>query len=362
MFYRERLRQARELRLLRQSELAELVGKSQGTIANIESGLGEPTKELLSAIAKHTGFPTSFFSTEPPIEFPSQSLMFRARASTTRRNATGACRFAEVVYETMVRTLENYVDPLPLSIPKSFESPIVTAQRARREMGLPPDTPIQHLIHFIEKSGVLMLALPIKFEKIDAFSAWVGAEPKRPVIALCKATAGDRIRWNVTHEWGHLILQTKQVQLRAQHHREADQFAAEFLLPEVAMRQELTTPVTLSSIAVLKPRWGVSLQTLVRRAFELSIISERQYRQLFEEIRARGWRSREPPNLDIPVEKPQALRQVAEIAYGHPINYARLAAESQLTIEMVKQILEGYEETSKPVRVGSSGKVIQLRR
>jgi Zn-dependent peptidase ImmA (M78 family)/transcriptional regulator with XRE-family HTH domain len=363
LFYRDRLRQARELCGLRQSELAKRVGRSQGTIANIESGISEPSKQLLADVAKSTGFPVAFFSTPTLIQFPTEEMMFRARASMARREAVAGCRYAEIVYELMVSVLESYVEPLHLSLQKSNDSPVLAAQKTRRVMRMPPDQPVTHVIHATEKSGVLVLALPLEFEKIDAFSACVGEEPKRPVIAVCRITTGDRVRWTVTHELAHVVLHSDRTQLRAEDHREADQFAAEFLLPEVAMRQELTAPVTLSSIAALKPKWGVSMQALVRRAFGLSIISERQYKHLFEEISANGWRMREPSNLDIPIEKPRALRQIAEIAYGHPIDYARLAAESQLTVEMVKQIMGGYEEALPEARrMSRSGKVIQLRR
>ncbi|MFI5093525.1 MAG: helix-turn-helix domain-containing protein [Candidatus Acidiferrales bacterium] len=362
MFYRERLRQARELSGLRQSELAERVKRSQGTIANIESGISAPSKQLLAEVAKCTGFPVAFFSTPILVQFPNEEMMFRARASMARREAVAGCRYAEIVYELMVRVLESYVEPLHLSLGKLADSPVLAAQKTRRLMGLAPDQPISHLVHSVEKSGVIVLALPLEFEKIDAFSACVGEEPKRPVIAVCRIATGDRIRWTVTHELAHIVLHSDRVQLRAEDHREADQFAAEFLLPEVAMRQELTAPVTLSSLAVLKPRWGVAMQALIRRAFGLSIISERQYKYLFEEIGAKGWRLREPKNLDIPVEKPRALRQIAEIAYGHPINYARLAEESQLTVEMVKQIMAGYDEPLAETRKLTSAKnVVQFR-
>lgn len=307
------------------------------------------------------GFPVAFFSTPILVHFPNEEMMFRARASMARREAVAGCRYAEIVYELMVRVLESYVEPLHLCLQKLADSPVLAAQKTRRLTGLAPDQPISHLVHTVEKSGVLVLALPMEFEKIDAFSARVG-EPRRPVIAVCRITTGDRVRWTVTHELAHVVLHSERIQLRAEDHREADQFAAEFLLPEVAMRQELTAPVTLSSVAVLKPKWGVSMQALVRRAFSLSIISERQYKHLFEEIGANGWRVREPKNLDIPVEKPRALRQIAEIAYGHPINYARLAAESQLTVEMVKQIMAGYDEPLPETRgISRSKKVVQFR-
>jgi Zn-dependent peptidase ImmA (M78 family) len=159
-----------------------------------------------------------------------------------------------------------------------------------------------------------------------------------------------------------LALHGKVKQLRAREHREADQFAAEFLLPEIAMRRELVSPITLSSLAPLKIRWGVALQALVMRAFQLNIINQWQKQRLFEEIGARGLRKREPANLDIPLEKPRALRKMAEIAYGKPIDYVRLAAESQLTIQMARAIVEGYDEGPTPSTAERSEKVIQLRR
>jgi len=262
--------------------------------------------------------------------------------------------------KSLTRVLERYAEPLPLSIQKNSDSPILAAQQTRRKANLPPDQPIPHVIHSIEKAGVLVLALPIELEKIDAFSLWVGPEPKRPVVAICANKPGDRLRWNLAHESGHLALHADLKQLRAHEHDEADQFAAEYLLPEIAMRSELAAPITLSSLAPLKLRWGVSLQALIMRAFDLNIISQWQKQRLFEQIRAKGWKTKEPPNLNIVREKPRGLRKMAEIAYGRPLDYARLAAESQLTIEMVKQIVEGYEEAASSA--DKSEKVIQLRK
>lgn len=53
-------------------------------------------------------------------------------------------------------------------------------------MGLSPDSPIDNLVHILEKSGVIILALPITLDDLDAFSAWVGNDNRRPVIALSK--------------------------------------------------------------------------------------------------------------------------------------------------------------------------------
>ena len=52
----ERVRQARELRGLTQTELAERVDVRQSTIANIENGRLVPSNELIATLAMTLGF------------------------------------------------------------------------------------------------------------------------------------------------------------------------------------------------------------------------------------------------------------------------------------------------------------------
>ena len=61
---------------------------------------------------------------------------------------------------------------------------------------------------------------------------------------------------------------------------QARAFAQELLLPREAMIEEMRSPVTLSNLAPLKPRWNVSLQMLIRRANGLRFITSNQYRYL----------------------------------------------------------------------------------
>jgi Zn-dependent peptidase ImmA (M78 family)/transcriptional regulator with XRE-family HTH domain len=362
LFLGKRLRQARELRRMTQKDLAKRVGKSQGAIANIEGGFTQPSPNLVASLASHLRFPIVFFSKEKKVDFPLESLMFRARAATTRRDAVAASRYAEIVYEVF-EYATDFVNPIPVRLQKSSQTPNSAAQQARRMMGLPPEMPIPHLIHEIEKSGICVLSLPLDLQKVDAFSAWVGSEPPKPVIAICKGKPGDRLRWNVAHELGHLILHGEHKRLQKEHHLQADSFAAELLLPEVALRQEITLPVTLSSLAPLKVKWGVAIQALTRRAYDLKIITKRQYTYLFEQIAAKGWRTREPANLDVPQEKPRALMKMAEVAFGGPASIQRIATETKLSPEMVGTILSGYDTAADVYQQApQSGKVIPLLR
>jgi Zn-dependent peptidase ImmA (M78 family)/transcriptional regulator with XRE-family HTH domain len=362
MFNGDRLRQARELRLLTQSDLARRVRKSQAAIANIEGCFNLPSPELVAALAAHTRFPASFFSSEKGLEFPMESLMFRSRSATTRREAIAACRYAEIVYE-VIALLARFVTPVPIRLARLPRTPAaIAAQQTRRILNISPDEPVEHLIHELEKSGVIVLALPLDLKRIDAFSSWVpgtGAS-QIPVVAVCSGRPGDRLRWNVAHELGHLVLHGHLKHLRKEQHQEADQFAAEFLLPEKSIRTEIFGPVTLSSLAPLKPRWMVSIQSLVYRAHDLSLISRRQYAYLFEQLSARGWRLKEPPNLDVEMEKPRLLSKMAEVAFGMPVDIGRIAAEAKLSTQMVEEILSGYEVIEQQQMPIFSDKVIRF--
>jgi transcriptional regulator with XRE-family HTH domain len=76
--YGERIRQARELAALTQTELAERSGISQSAIAQIESNVYVPSDSVLQAIALLTGFDIGFLKQDkPPAEFPIGSLLYR---------------------------------------------------------------------------------------------------------------------------------------------------------------------------------------------------------------------------------------------------------------------------------------------
>ena len=358
MFSGKRVRQARELRRLTQIDLARLLGKSQAAITHVERGFKEPSADLISAIAQHTHLPVAFFTTDPPVSVPVEILLFRSRAAMTRRDALAAARYAEIIFE-MGMNLAPYVTQLPLRLEKSSKSPSEAAIQARKWLGLSADEPIQHLVNSMERAGILVFPIPVEQDDIDAFSTWIDSFP---VVGLCAGrNSGDRKRWSAAHELGHLVLHFNRP-IRSDEHKEADMFAGELLLPEKAMRREIVAPVTLSSLAALKPRWGVSIQALIYRSHELGIIADRQYRYLFEQVSIRGWRTREPSNLDIAIEKPRALIKIVEVS-PFANNPARLAAELRLTVENVKEILDSYDVMASPPSHGTrdiSSKVVRF--
>jgi Zn-dependent peptidase ImmA (M78 family) len=187
---------------------------------------------------------------------------------------------------------------------------------------------------------VWVVAIPVALPRRDACSTWAGGDGATPVIVVAAATAGDRRRFSVAHELGHLVLHPLPQGPSHMLERQADTFAEAFLLPAAAMREALVPPITLTTLADLKARWGVSLQALIRRALTLECVTPSQYRSLSAQLGARGWRTREP--IAVPVERPRALRQLAELLYGVPIDYPSLAHTMGLDPSFVRDLLEAH--------------------
>jgi Zn-dependent peptidase ImmA (M78 family)/transcriptional regulator with XRE-family HTH domain len=348
-----------------QAELAEKLNVNQPIIAKLEGDRINPPSQLVEKLSLISGFPPVFFSREPESDFPAGSLLFRSHAAMTVKEAAEMYRYAQVTFG-LVKTMltKKKFKPFPVNLPTGInDDPRVAAAVTRSELGLSPDKPIPHLMNALEKAGVLILALPRPFEHREAFSLWAGFDRSRPVIVLAGGKVGDRVRMNTAHELAHLVMHKPVVNAVREVEKQAFQFAAEFLMPEKQMCLEITPPVNLDTFASLKQRWGVSIQALVVRSRELEIINQRKYTYLFQQLSARGWRMREPRMFDVAIEKPRAVRQIAEAVYGLPIRYKKLAEDVGMPESFVRSIVEAHAtKVPDPPMQANSEKDVERRK
>jgi Zn-dependent peptidase ImmA (M78 family)/DNA-binding XRE family transcriptional regulator len=344
MIYGERIRQVRELMGWTQDHASELLGVSQPFIAKIEGDRVSVSEQIIEKLSIASGFPPAFFSREPEFDFPAGSLLFRAHAAMTVKETAEIYRYAQITFGMFRWILkQKKFKPFPTNLPINVSNdPREAAALTRSELGLSPDKPIPHLTHALENAGILILALPKTFEHRDAFSLWSGFDRARPVIVLAGGKSGDRLRMNMAHEVGHLVMHKPIVNPVQEMEKQAFEFAAEFLMPAKQMRLEIIPPVSLDMLGRLKQRWGVSIQALIFRSRELEIINARKYTYLFQQLSARGWRMREPRMFDVPVEKPRLMRQIAEIVYGNQIRYKKLAEDVGMPENLVRSIIEAH--------------------
>ena len=334
-----RIKLVRDVRDITQAELAEAIGTTQSGIASMESGLYVPSSAYLRAISLKTGFDASFFLKGKLPEMPFGSLLYRSTKSVKKAVRSRAHAMAHLGLD-LAESLGGKLNRIPVNIPRVNDDPERCAQITRSALGLSPSNPIKDLIGTLEKNGVLIILLPMQERGFDGFSAWAGdGAHRRPVVALMGGKTGYRKRFSSGEEVGHIVMHTPLQTSTRDADLEARAFAGEFLLPAEAMESEMEEPVTLSSLAAMKPRWRVSIRALAKRAYDLGKLTPNQHRYLHQKMNATWGAYREPGDERITQEKPRLMRKMAEMTYGGPFDLARLNRDSGVPQGLLKNIL-----------------------
>jgi Zn-dependent peptidase ImmA (M78 family) len=125
---------------------------------------------------------------------------------------------------------------------------------------------------------------------------------------------------------------------------EVKSFVGEFVLPEDAMIREMRSPVTLSSLSTLRPRWGASIQFLAARSRQLEITTSNQYKYLMQQVSMKGWRTdkREPGDESIPQENPQLLLKIIESMYGNQVDLRRMRRDLGIPMWLLRSLTKAH--------------------
>lgn len=307
----QRLRLAREISQL---ELAQSTGIATGVVSMIENGRQAPTPQQLESIASALDCRIDYFTRNSP-ELATGKPWLRAYADAPKR--TVDCYVADS--EAAVDAIDTLgLDVLPDRIPSFHES--LEDDEAIEEFAdfvrvaaeIPEEGPVNDSIRAVERLGCIVLPMDSELGRHMGLSLRINAKPLIRVsrsVALPDGTAlpsGDRQRFTVAHELGHLALHAAQpppatADEATRIERQAHRFAGAFLAPADPLLQSLDDVggrVTLSTLQRLKSIWGVSIKMLVVRMQQLSRIDTYQARSLYKQISARRWNTVEPVEVE----------------------------------------------------------------
>jgi Zn-dependent peptidase ImmA (M78 family) len=194
---------------------------------------------------------------------------------------------------------------------KSVDDAEKIAKELREEWNIGLD-PIENLAEALEDHAAVVLALDAD-ERFDGHSAWATVHGddgrKFPVLVTNAAMSGDRQRFNLAHELGHLVIKQKQTK---EDEEIAHRFAASFLAPDEAAYKELgrcRSRIEFDELLLLKHKYGLSMQAWLRRARDLGIITPSWYKNTVVIFRKRAWHREEPGKQIVP-EVPLRFRQL----------------------------------------------------
>lgn len=199
------------------------------------------------------------------------------------------------------------------------------AQYLREHWNLGID-PIPNLVELLEERGIKVLVVDSQ-ENIDGLSAQVRrsrGEPV-PVIVIRRGVHGERQRFNLAHELGHMVMDVQGDDKFRE--KAAHRFAGAFLMPAEALWSNVgrhRSSIGWSELFALKQLLGASVQAIAYRCGDLGIFPPSLSQKLFREFSRLGFRS--APNYEpdhLPEEKAGRFdrlcyRALAEGAISEP--------------------------------------------
>jgi Zn-dependent peptidase ImmA (M78 family) len=218
------------------------------------------------------------------------------------------------------------------------------------------------MMRVVENAGAIVTYFGDLSERVDAFSM----DRRRPIIVRSSLKESlCRQRFDLAHECGHLIMhrgmQTGDRITEDQAHR----FASAFLLPRGAVLREFPRGrwIDWNALYALKKRWKVSVRALVRRGYDLKLLTPAQYRTANIHLVKSGQAKVERFDDDgtMPVEEPEllssALNVLNESVHGGVPAVANMVGFS---VAMLERITGNPALT--PQRGFDDPKVVPLRR
>lgn len=314
---------ARESRGYTQSELAKEAGIVPSLISKYEHDVSLPSDPIIDRLAGLLNYPNAFFFERPELAGLGPSALYHRKLRSMRITAQRRIQAQVNVLRLQIERLLRGVEMQPeyrfskMDIDE-YGNPEGIAQLLRAAWHLPLGS-IRHLVGAIESNGGVVVLHPLGDRKMDGLSVWHSSLP--PMFFLNDNVPGDRARFTLAHELGHVIMHSMPSE---QMEDEANRFAAEFLMPRKEISSSLDN-MTLAKAAALKVQWKVSMQAIIRRAKDLGKIPDSRYRRLCTEINVAGYRMREP--LPIPLEAPTLMREVIDLHMrAHGLTLSDLSA------------------------------------
>jgi len=293
------IKRIRASRGMTQTASAEAAGISRQAFIDIENGkTKEPRVSNLQAIANVFDLPIVDLLVEPP---KLNTVRFRSNSIKTEKDKAkkDQCLIEAAFWlnnfnflQSAVGDNKRYKLKAVLSEISKIKTnrPKVTAELARKTLGLKEDEPIGDIIGLMESAGI-----KIKLRKFDLknFFGFSISEPDGGPAIMVNNNEGitiERQIFTVAHELGHLLLHpqaydpAKTLEGKREE-SEADIFAGYFLMPQIAFEKKLKESYGLDfveRVLHIKRWFRVSYLTVLHRISEMRIA---EYKTLIAKFR-----------------------------------------------------------------------------
>jgi len=330
----DRLRRARVLKNMSLQQVADQMGDiTKQALSKYEQGKDAPNSTRLIQLSDVLGVNPEYFFRSDSVELG--EVDFRKHSAFGKKQQ-------EAIKEQVREYLERYLAAERLFDNESDDNGFAqwrehfrvsntdeiekAAENLRQAWHLGTN-PIANLTETLEEYGIKVVGLEAH-EKFDGLCAVVndGADA---VIVSNISRPGERQRFNLAHELGHLVMDIPDdIHGTREEENWCHRFAGAFLFPASQVRATFgnhRSRVLLKEFLLAKEEWGISIQALLRRLYDLNIVQQGFYQSTFRFWSSRGYRKGEPEPLDS--ENSYRLRQLVYRALAEGLVTPSRAAE-----------------------------------
>ncbi|MDH5784781.1 MAG: XRE family transcriptional regulator [Chromatiales bacterium] len=310
-----RIERARHAAGLSLRALAEQIGLSAMAISKYEREEVTPGSDVLLRLARALGVRVEYFFRTEEVEL--KQVEYRKRGEL---KAADKKKIHADVEDQLERWLK-LEEVLPgdwsqeFALPKGLTGHISSLEQieelalALRDAWQLGHNPILDLIDTLEEHGIRVITVVGDEDDIfDGLSATCCGG--MPVVVVGSRWPGDRQRFTLAHELGHLVVHGR-LNEGIDEEKAANRFAGAFLAPRDALFKTLGSKrklLELQELILLKAEYGMSVQGLLYRAGDLNILSQNARKQMWGFLRRNGLYDKELGD-PLPPEQTRLFKQ-----------------------------------------------------
>src|SRR5208283_2059376 len=306
----DRIKMARTAAGLSLRALAEKAGVSAMAISKYENGKDIPRSGVLISLSEALGVSLDYFFRTAEVNL--SKPLYRNHEALPKKEENEIHEQIRELIERYLEIEEIVGDRQQFRRPQkekrrvsTLDDAEIAAQDVRSFWKLGTD-PIENVIDIFEQNGIKVGEID-GTENFDALT--FSLDERTPVIVAKKGVVGDRQRFSLAHELGHIMLE---IDPALDTESVVNRFAGAFLAPGPGLIADLGAKrkmLDVFELHLLKHKWGISMQALIYRARDLHIISEAKWDLLFDIFTANGWRENEPGDHLKP-ESPSRMKRL----------------------------------------------------
>lgn len=327
------------------NDIAEEIGKTRQYVSQLENSKGnlrldDPTTKDLACFL-HVA-PTFFFK-PVGVSLSEEQAHFR-KLATTKTSMKQKVLARGTIFDQLVEFIDTKVRLPIVDFPdesgaETTEEIEQAAERLRAHWGL-GFGPISHMVRVVERAGAVVTLFQDTSTEVDALSI----TSRRPVIVRNEAKQSPfRLRFDIAHELGHLVLHEGQVTGDRKTESEANRFASAFLIPRSTFLKAFPrrgSRLDWIGISKMKMDFQVSKAAIVYRARSLGLIDDYQYRGAVIYLKNQGEGITEKEDPYCIREQPETIAAALKVLYEHHgITHDALAENLGVTPEFLLEIL-----------------------